>query len=141
VFTRYWRNEATKAAFLDGYFRTGDLAARASDGYFELQGRTSDLIISGGYNIYPREVEEFFQAQPEIVEAAVVGAPDPTWGEIPIAYLVAAQPFDPAEMKLRCKSSLASFKAPHVIHIVEQLPRNAMGKVDKKRLPRVAAKS
>lgn len=142
VFTGYWRNqEATKAAFLDGYFRTGDLAARASDGYFELRGRTSDLIISCGYNIYPREIEEFLQTQPEIAEAAVAGVPHPIWGEVPVAYLVAAQPFDPAEMKLRCKSSLASFKAPHDIHIIDQLPRNTMGKVDKQRLLQIAVKS
>jgi malonyl-CoA/methylmalonyl-CoA synthetase len=141
VFAGYWRNaEATQAAFRDGYFRTGDLAVRAADGYYELRGRISDLIISGGFNIYPREIEEFLQAQPEIVEAAVVGVPHPTWGEAPIAYLVARQPFDPTEMKLRCKSSLASFKKPHEIHIVEQLPRNAMGKVDKKRLSELSVK-
>lgn len=142
VFAGYWRNEeATKATFLNGYFRTGDLAVRSSDGYFELKGRTSDLIISGGYNIYPREVEEFLEAQPEVIEAAVVGVPDPVWGEIPIAYLVTAQPFDPAEMKLRCKSSLAAFKAPHHIQVVENLPRNALGKVDKKHLPRMVVKA
>ncbi|MFL6451580.1 MAG: class I adenylate-forming enzyme family protein [Bryobacteraceae bacterium] len=135
VFSGYWRNEkATEEAFRDGYFRTGDLAIRSSDGYYELQGRMSDLIISGGYNIYPREIEEFLQLQPEISEAAVVGAPDPIWGEVPVAYVVLRQPLDPAELQARCKASLASFKTPHRIHQIEQLPRNAMGKVAKKEL-------
>ena len=134
-FKEYWRNEeATEKAFSDGYFRTGDLGVRSADGYYELRGRTSDLIISGGYNIYPREIEEFLQLQPEIAEAAVVGAPDPVWGEVPVAYVVCAQSFDPEDMQLRCKASLASFKMPRSIYVVEQLPRNAMGKVAKKQL-------
>jgi acyl-CoA synthetase (AMP-forming)/AMP-acid ligase II len=102
-----------------------------------LQGRTSDLIISGGYNIYPREIEEFLQSQPEIAEAAVVGSPDPVWGEVPVAYVVSREPFDPAHMQLRCKASLASFKMPRSIYVVDQLPRNAMGKVTKKQLPQM----
>lgn len=137
VFKEYWRNrEATDKAFSHGYFRTGDLAVRSADGYYELRGRASDLIISGGYNIYPREIEEFLQLQPEIAEAAVVGAADPVWGEVPVAYVVTAQPFDPAEIQARCKASLASFKMPRTIHVVEKLPRNAMGKVAKKELLR-----
>lgn len=135
VFKEYWRNrEATDHAFSDGYFRTGDLAVRTAEGYYELRGRTSDLIISGGYNIYPREIEEFLQLQPEIAEAAVVGAPDPVWGEVPVAYIVRAQAFDPEEIQARCKASLAAFKMPRNIYVVEQLPRNAMGKVAKKEL-------
>jgi acyl-CoA synthetase (AMP-forming)/AMP-acid ligase II len=135
IFEGYWRNEkATEDAFSDGYFRTGDLAIRSGDGYYALQGRMSDLIISGGYNIYPREIEEFLQLQPEIAEAAVVGVPDPIWGEVPVAYVVTRQSFDPVDLQLRCKASLASFKTPHRIHKVEQLPRNAMGKVAKKEL-------
>jgi malonyl-CoA/methylmalonyl-CoA synthetase len=138
VFKGYWRNEeATGKAFSDGYFRTGDFAIRSPDGYYELQGRTSDLIISGGYNIYPREIEEFLQSQPEIAEAAVVGSPDPVWGEVPVAYVVSREPFDPAHMQLRCKASLASFKMPRSIYVVDQLPRNAMGKVTKKQLPQM----
>jgi malonyl-CoA/methylmalonyl-CoA synthetase len=135
VLKEYWRNkDATEKAFSNGYFRTGDLAVRSADGYYELRGRTSDLIISGGYNIYPREIEEFLQSQPEIAEAAVVGAPDDVWGEVPVAYVVCTQSFDLEDMQLRCKRSLASFKMPRYIHVVEQLPRNAMGKVAKKQL-------
>jgi malonyl-CoA/methylmalonyl-CoA synthetase len=140
VFKEYWRNPAaSEKAFVDGYFRTGDLAVRSPDGYYELRGRMSDLIISGGYNIYPREIEEFLQLQPEIAEAAVVGTPDPVWGEVPVAYVVPAQSFDPAEIQLRCKHSLAAFKMPRSIYVVEQLPRNAMGKVAKKQLPQITS--
>src|SRR5208337_4815913 len=77
VFPGYWRREeATRAAFVDGWFRTGDLAERSADGYYTLCGRRSDLIISGGFNIYPREIEEFLEEQDEVAEAAVVGVPD-----------------------------------------------------------------
>ena len=76
------------AAFDDGYFRTGDLAVRAQDGYYTLQGRRSDLIISGGFNIYPREIEEFLEEQASVAEAAVVGVPDKLRGEVPVAYVV-----------------------------------------------------
>ena len=89
VFAGYWKREdATRDAFVDGYFKTGDLATRSPDGYFTLSGRKSDLIISGGFNIYPREIEEFLQEQAEIAEAAVVGLPDRMRGEVPVAYVV-----------------------------------------------------
>ena len=78
LFAGYWRREeATRAAFVDGWFRTGDLAECSADGYYTLSGRKSDLIISGGFNIYPREIEEFLQEQEEVAEAAVVGVPRP----------------------------------------------------------------
>ena len=135
VFAGYWRNyEATDHACSEGYFRTGDLAIRSGNGYFDLQGRASDLIISGGYNIYPREIEDFLNEQPEIAEATVVGLEDSLWGQVPVAFVVAASEVDPSELKLRCKSSMASFKAPHHIVVVESLPRNALGKVDKREL-------
>ena len=134
LFAGYWRRpEATEAAFADGYFRTGDLAVRAPDGYYTLCGRRSDLIISGGFNIYPREIEEFLMEQPEVAEAAVAAAPDPVRGEIPVAYVVpaAGAPFDPAELERRCRDSLASFKVPRRFARLESLPRNALGKVQK----------
>src|SRR5262249_17744335 len=84
VFHEYWRNpDATAAAFDGGWFRTGDLASQSADGYYTLCGRASDLIISGGFNIYPREIEELLIELPAIVEAAVVGVPDARRGEIP----------------------------------------------------------
>ena len=132
VFGGYWRREeATRAAFADGFFRTGDLATRSADGYFTLSGRKSDLIISGGFNIYPREIEEFLQEQPEIVEAVVIGVEDPVRGEVPVAYVVVRGDADLGALEARCRSQLASFKAPRKFIAVDSLPRNAMGKVQK----------
>jgi len=136
IFAGYWRRpEATAAAFHDGYFRTGDLAVRAPDGYYTLCGRRSDLIISGGFNIYPREIEEFLQEQEEVAEAAVVGAADRAKGEVPIAYIVLKSAIEPAALERRCREKLASFKVPREFIAVERLPRNAMGKIQKHLLP------
>ena len=94
VFAGYWKREdATRAAFVDGgpkqgWFKTGDIGSRSADGYYTLSGRKSDLIISGGFNIYPREIEEFLEEQEEVGEAAVVGVSDPVRGEVPVAYIV-----------------------------------------------------
>jgi malonyl-CoA/methylmalonyl-CoA synthetase len=132
VFAGYWRRpEATQAAFRDGWFRTGDLAVRAPDGYYTLCGRRSDLIIAGGFNIYPREIEEFLQEQEEVAEAAVVGVPDRVRGEAPVAYVVLRSAIDPAILGERCRQKLASFKVPREFIAVETLPRNAMGKIQK----------
>jgi malonyl-CoA/methylmalonyl-CoA synthetase len=132
LFAGYWRREeATRAAFVDGWFRTGDLAECAPDGYYTLCGRKSDLIISGGFNIYPREIEEFLQEQEEVAEAAVVGINDPVRGEVPVAYIVCRRAIDPADLAARCREKLASFKVPRAFHSVESLPRNAMGKIQK----------
>ena len=136
VFAGYWRREqATRDAFVDGWFRTGDIAERSSDGYYTLCGRRSDLIISGGFNIYPREIEEFLMEQPEIVEAAVAARPDPVRGEMPVAYVVLRSPVEFAELERRCREKLASFKTPRAFHAIEKLPRNALGKVQKHLLP------
>jgi malonyl-CoA/methylmalonyl-CoA synthetase len=136
VFPGYWRrDEATRAAFVDGYFRTGDLATQSDDGYYTLQGRRSDLIISGGFNIYPREIEEFLQEQPGVAEAAVVGIPDPVRGESPHAYLVVGEGFDQSLIEAACREKLASFKMPRRFVIVEKLPRTALGKIQKHLLP------
>jgi len=140
VFAGYWRREdATRAAFADGYFRTGDLAVRSPDGYYTLRGRMSDLIISGGFNIYPREIEEFLLEQPEVAEAAVVGASDRLRGEVPVAYLVPRGPFEPQTLERRCREKLASFKIPRAFLAVEKLPRTALGKIQKHLLPRYSS--
>jgi malonyl-CoA/methylmalonyl-CoA synthetase len=132
IFAGYWRREdATKAAFLDGYFRTGDLAVRSSEGYYSLCGRKSDLIISGGFNIYPREIEEFLEEQEGIAEAAVAAAPDRVRGEVPVAYIVTTLPINIADLEARCREKLASFKIPRSFVVVDQLPRNALGKIQK----------
>jgi malonyl-CoA/methylmalonyl-CoA synthetase len=137
IFAGYWRREeATKTAFLDGYFRTGDLATRSRDGYYTLCGRKSDLIISGGFNIYPREIEEFLEEQDGIAEAAVAAAPDRVRGEVPVAYIVTTRPIDAAELEARCREKLASFKVPRSFIVVDKLPRNALGKIQKHLLPR-----
>jgi malonyl-CoA/methylmalonyl-CoA synthetase len=136
VFSGYWRQpEATAAAFVDGWFRTGDLATRSDDGYYTLQGRRSDLIISGGFNIYPREIEEVLSEMPGIREAAVVGVPDARRGELPVAYVVADGPIDPAALDASCRKVLASFKIPRGFVRVDALPRTALGKVQKHLLP------
>ncbi|HEY1494482.1 MAG TPA: AMP-binding protein [Candidatus Solibacter sp.] len=137
LFAGYWRREdATRAAFVDGWFRTGDLAECSPDGYYTLSGRRSDLIISGGFNIYPREIEEFLQEQEEIAEAAVIGLPDPIRGEVPVAYVVCTCAVEPADLEARCRAQFASFKVPRAFRTVPQLPRNAMGKIQKHLLER-----
>src|SRR5580658_4236628 len=133
VFRGYWRREeATREAFVDGFFRTGDLATRSADGYYTLCGRKSDLIISGGFNIYPREIEEFLEEQPEVAEAAVAAEADPVRGEVPVAYLVMlADGSEAGVIEERCRQNLASFKIPRRFVVVDKLPRNALGKVQK----------
>jgi malonyl-CoA/methylmalonyl-CoA synthetase len=132
VFAGYWKREdATREAFVDGWFRTGDLATVSEDGYYTLSGRKSDLIISGGFNIYPREIEEVLQEHPAIAEAAVVARPDRVRGEVPVAYLVCTQTVATDVIEAYCRQKLASFKAPREFILVDKLPRNAMGKLQK----------
>jgi len=136
----YWkRDEATRQAFTaDGYFRTGDMGVVSADGYVTLRGRKSDLIISGGFNIYPREIEEFLLEQAEVAEAAVVGVPHARRGEVPVAYIVPNGSFDAGALSARCQAGLASFKLPKAFVSVESLPRTALGKVQKHLLPKPA---
>ena len=124
VFAGYWRKPAH-----EGYFRTGDLAEVSEDGYITLLGRKSDLIISGGYNIYPREIEELLLEQEGVREAAVVGAPDEIRGEVPVAFVVGE--CDEAALKDVCQQQLASFKVPRRFVRVDSIPRTALGKVQK----------
>jgi malonyl-CoA/methylmalonyl-CoA synthetase len=136
VCSSYWRrNDANRAAWRDGWFRTGDVGTRSSDGYITLHGRRSDLIISGGFNIYPREIEDLLLEQPEIREAVVVGAADPVRGEVPVAYIVADDAFDEPALREHLRSQLASFKLPKAYIRLAALPRTALGKVQKHRLP------
>ena len=136
VFAGYWGNHAaTAAAFVDGWFRTGDLAERSADGYYTLRGRASDLIISGGFNIYPREIEELLLEQPGVREAAVVGVPDSHRGEVPVAYVVTEDQVELEALRAVCALGLASFKVPRGYVRVDALPRNAIGKVQKYQLP------
>ena len=132
----YWnRPDATAAAFDDGWFHTGDLGDLDGDGYLTLRGRRSDVIISGGFNIYPREIEDFLLEQQGIREAAIVGVPDPVRGEVPIAYLVADHTADVTGIDAAVAAAFASFKRPRAYVRVDALPRTALGKVQKHLLP------
>jgi malonyl-CoA/methylmalonyl-CoA synthetase len=132
----YWhRPDATAAAFQDGWFKTGDLAVRSRDGYYTLRGRKGDMIISGGFNIYPREIEELLLEDPRVREAAVVGIADEARGEVPVAYVVADKSLDVDELIAHCRDQLASFKVPRAFARVDALPRTALGKVQKHLLP------
>jgi malonyl-CoA/methylmalonyl-CoA synthetase len=136
VFAGYWkRPEATRAAFDGDWFRTGDIGVRSDDGYVTLRGRMTDLIISGGFNIYPREVEDVLLEDPGVREAVVVGVPDELRGEVPIAYVVADAALDLDAVRERLGAQVASFKMPRAFVRVESLPRTALGKVQKHLLP------
>jgi malonyl-CoA/methylmalonyl-CoA synthetase len=137
IFAGYWKREqATSDSFADGYFKTGDMGMVSADGYFTLRGRKSDLIISGGFNIYPREIEEYLLEQEGIAEAAVVGVPHATRGEVPVAYIVPKEKYNADEIEEKCKQALASFKIPRKFISVDKLPRTALGKVQKHLLPK-----
>ena len=139
VFSGYWGNpEATAEAFdPDGWFRTGDLGSFDDRGYLRIEGRSKELIITGGYNVHPREVEELLLEHPGVAEVAVVGAPSEEWGEQVAAFIVPADPSAPPgrdELLAFAAERLAGFKRPRVVHYVEALPRNALGKVMKHEL-------
>jgi malonyl-CoA/methylmalonyl-CoA synthetase len=131
----YWRQpEKTAAAFSpDGWFRTGDLGLMETDGYFVLKGRSKDLIISGGYNVYPPEVELVLADHPAVEASAVIGCPDDKWGERVTAIVVPRPdlPVTEEELVAFCRARLVSYKAPRRVYFVAALPRNAMGKVQK----------
>ena len=141
VFAGYWHGaDATREAFSGDYFRTGDLAARSADGYYTLQGRRSDLIISGGFNIYPREIENFLEGLDSVAEAAVVGEHDALRGELPVAYIVPRGNPDITGIEAACRASLASFKVPRRFVLVDKLPRTALGKIQKQLLRGLSGK-
>ncbi|HMN27689.1 MAG TPA: AMP-binding protein [Caldilineaceae bacterium] len=138
VFLGYWQAPEKSAASFSHdqqgrqWFHTGDLARQEPEsGYVSLLGRRHELIISGGFNIYPREIEEMLVTYPGVNEAAVIGIPDAKWGEVPAAYLVCTGEIDREALLGYCRTQLASFKVPKEIHLVEALPRNAMGKLQK----------
>ena len=142
VFKGYWNNPAaTAAGFVPDehghlWFRTGDMAVQDPDShYLTLLGRGHELIICGGTNVYPREIEEILVAFDGVREAAVVGRTDPEWGQVPVAFLVADRPVDTGSLMDHCRSHLASFKTPRACRFVDELPRNALGKIQKFALP------
>jgi malonyl-CoA/methylmalonyl-CoA synthetase len=132
VFPGYWnRPDATEESFdKEGWFATGDLGYVGEDGYFTISGRAKELIISGGYNVYPREVEVAIEGCPGVSEVAVVGLPDPEFGERVVAVVVPDDPGLTAEKVTSfCREDLAGFKKPREVVFVDDLPRNALGKV------------
>jgi len=136
VMSGYWMNpEATAAALRDGWLWTGDLGSFDEDGFLTLKDRSKDLIVSGGSNIYPREVEEVLLAHPAVAEASVVGRPDREWGEVVVAFVVArgAAP-STAELDRLCLEHIARFKRPKEYRFVDRLPKNNYGKVVKAEL-------
>ena len=137
VFTGYWeRPEATAEAFSEdgdgSWFRTGDLAAVDSDGYLSLVGRMKELIISGGLNVYPREVDDVLAGHPAVAEVAVAGVPSSEWGEEVVAWVVPVDGREcptAADLRSYAGDHLASYKLPRQVVAMASLPRNALGKV------------
>jgi long-chain acyl-CoA synthetase len=140
VMSGYWkRPEETAKVLRDGWLWTGDLATRDADGYITLAGRSKEMLISGGFNIYPQEVEALLTSHPCVLEAAVVGIPDRQWGEIAVAYVTAAPraEIDAEALRAHCRPVLG-FKTPKAFHFLEALPKNPNGKIDKPALKDMA---
>ncbi|MEO1114957.1 MAG: AMP-binding protein, partial [Pseudomonadota bacterium] len=135
VFKGYWQMPEKTAAELrgDGFFITGDLGRIDEDGYVHIVGRNKDLIISGGYNIYPKEIELVLDDQPGVLESAVIGVPHPDFGETVLGVIVPEKDASPDldVMHDAVKASLARFKHPRKLILMDELPRNTMGKVQK----------
>jgi len=132
VFFEYWGNEAATSEVLrNGWYHTGDIGTRDADGYFYIHDRKKNMIISGGENIYPAEVERVLYDHPAVAEAAVIGRADPKWQEVPVAYIVrrAGVACEAETLIAHLSGQLARFKVPREIVFVETLPRNALGKV------------
>ena len=136
VMAGYWNNpQASAEALRDGWLWTGDVGAFDDDGFLTLKDRSKDLIVSGGSNIYPREVEEALLAHPAVAEASVVGRPDREWGEVVVAFVVPRGAAPPeAELDRACLERIARFKRPREYRFVEKLPKNNYGKVVKAQL-------
>ena len=135
VFPGYWRNdEATARAFYEGWLLTGDIAERDDEGNYRILGRLKDMIVSGGENVYPAEIEAVLHEHPAVADAAVVGVADERWGEAAAAFIVAERPVSDDELRQHCVERLARFKVPKSFAFVDELPRNSMGKIQKSEL-------
>lgn len=135
VMLGYWQNpQATAQALQDGWLRTGDVGSLDGDGFLTLRDRSKDVIISGGSNIYPREVEEVLLRHPQVQEVSVIGRPDPEWGEVVVACVVAAPDVTGQELDALCLAHIARFKRPKEYHFLPAMPKNNYGKVLKTEL-------
>lgn len=131
----YWRKPAeTAAAITDGWFHTGDMARKDSEGYYYIVDRKKNMFISGGENVYPAEVEALLVQHPDIKAVAVIGIPDEKWGEVGKAFIVSSHRFSIEEISDFCLKSLAKYKVPKEVEMIEVLPLNEAGKLDRKRL-------
>ena len=143
LFTHYWnRPDETEQAFSDGWYRTGDLGYADDDGFVYVTGRIRELIISGGENIYPAEVERVLGEHAAVAQAAVIGRPDSRWGEVPVAFVVCqvGATVETVSLEEWCSHRLAHFKMPREWIFVDDLPRTSLGKVRKHMLPTVPAR-
>ena len=135
VFKGYWRKPAkTLEEFTAaGFFKTGDLASMDEDGYISIVGRSKDLIITGGLNVYPKEIELKIDSLPDVIESAVIGIPHQDFGEAVTAIVIMEPSGNLSERMIisHLKGSIANFKVPKAVHFIDQLPRNTMGKVQK----------
>jgi acyl-CoA synthetase (AMP-forming)/AMP-acid ligase II len=132
VMDRYWENdEATRSALMGGWLRTGDLGYLDAAGYVYLLDRKNDLIIRGGQNVYPAEIERVIRALPGVIDVAAVGVPSRDWGEVPVVFVVLAEDarLRTVDLIAACSAELASYKRPVAVHIAPEIPRNAAGKI------------
>ena len=130
LFNGYWNKpDQTQEAFRGDFVSVGDLAVRDEEGFLYIVDRKKDMVISGGMNIYPREVETILDQHPGVVESAVIGTPDARWGEQLVAYVVLDGATAAEDLAAHCRASLAPYKLPKSFHPIDQLPRNANGKV------------
>ena len=137
IMTEYWnRPDATAETLVDGWLRTGDVAMMDEEGYVSIQDRIKDMIISGGENIYPAEVENALLSHPQIADAAVIGIPDDKWGEATKAFIVQTEgdPLDEAEVISFVRTQIAGYKCPKTVEHISELPRNPSGKILRKDL-------
>jgi acyl-CoA synthetase (AMP-forming)/AMP-acid ligase II len=136
IMTGYWnRPEATAEAIVDGWLHTGDVATIDPDGFVTIVDRTKDMIISGGENVYPAEIENVLLSHPGIADAGVIGVPSEKWGESPLAVLVSSDPNLAADDVIAfCKGKLAPFKTVKAVEFVDEIPRNPSGKILKRDL-------
>jgi fatty-acyl-CoA synthase len=137
VFREYWNNpRATAEALVDGWFRTGDIGHTDAEGFLYIDDRKKEVIISGGENVYPAEVEAVLEGMPGIAEVAVVARAHPRWGEVPVAAVVRrpGAALDEAAILGAFEGRLARYKHPHAVVFLDALPRNAMGKIQKFKL-------